>query len=56
MNREHFLGSREEFTSFDPDGHLIEVSESMYSVACKQFKVGKTIEETVKLVQQSDKR
>ena len=21
---------------FDPDGHLIEVSESMYSVACKQ--------------------
>ncbi len=36
---------------FDPDGHLIEVSESMYSVACKQFKAGKTIEETVKLVQ-----
>lgn len=31
---------------------MIEVSESMYSVACKQFtKVGKTIEETVKLVQ-----
>lgn len=36
---------------FDPDGHLIEVSESMYSVACKQFEAGKTIEETVKLVQ-----
>ena len=36
---------------FDPDGHLIEVSESMYSVACKQFKAGKTIEETAKLVQ-----
>jgi len=36
---------------FDPDGHLIEISESMYSVACKQFKAGKTIEETVKLVQ-----
>ena len=36
---------------FDPDGHLIEVSESMYSVACKQFKTGKTIEETAKLVQ-----
>ena len=35
---------------FDPDGHLIEVSESMYSVACKQFEAGKTIEETVKLV------
>lgn len=36
---------------FDPDGHLIEVSESMYSVACKQFKEGKAIEETAKLVQ-----
>lgn len=36
---------------FDPDGHLIEVQESMYSVACKQFKEGKTIEETAKLVQ-----
>lgn len=35
---------------FDPDGHLIEVSESMYSVACKQFEAGRTIEETVKLV------
>ena len=35
---------------FDPDGHLIEVSESMYSVACKQFKEDKTIEETAKLV------
>lgn len=36
---------------FDPDGHLIEVSESMYSVACKQFEAGKNVEETVKLVQ-----
>lgn len=36
---------------FDPDGHLIEVSESMYSVACKQFKAGKNIEETAQLVQ-----
>ena len=36
---------------FDPDGHLIEVSESMYSVACKQFESGKTIEKTAKLVQ-----
>lgn len=35
---------------FDPDGHLIEVSESMYSVACKQFKAGKNIEETAELV------
>lgn len=36
---------------FDPDGHLIEVSESMYCVACKQFEAGKNVEETVKLVQ-----
>lgn len=36
---------------FDPDGHLIEVSESMYSVACKQFEAGKNVEETAKLVQ-----
>jgi catechol 2,3-dioxygenase-like lactoylglutathione lyase family enzyme len=36
---------------YDPDGHLIEVSESMYSVTCKKFNVGKTIEETAKLVQ-----
>lgn len=36
---------------FDPDGHLIEVSESMYSVACKQFEEGKDIEETAELVQ-----
>ena len=36
---------------FDPDGHLIEVSESMYSVACRQFEQGKDIEETAKLTQ-----
>lgn len=36
---------------FDADGHLIEVSESMYSVACKQFADGKNIEETAKIVQ-----
>lgn len=36
---------------FDPDGHLIEVSESMYSVACKQFEQGKSVEETSQLVQ-----
>lgn len=35
---------------FDPDGHLIEVSESMYSVACKQFAEGKDIEETSALI------
>lgn len=36
---------------YDPDGHLIEVSESMYTVACRQFAAGKDIEETAKLVQ-----
>lgn len=36
---------------FDPDGHLIEVSESMYSVACRQFVQGKDVEETARLTQ-----
>ncbi len=36
---------------FDPDGHLIEVSESMYSVVCKQFRQGKNVHETAELVQ-----
>lgn len=36
---------------FDPDGHLIEVSESMYAVACRQFEAGKDIAETAGLVQ-----
>lgn len=36
---------------FDPDGHLIEVSESMYSVACRQFEEGKSAEETARLIQ-----
>lgn len=35
---------------FDPDGHLIEISESMYSVACKQFKQGKDVEQTAELI------
>ncbi|MDE5779757.1 MAG: glyoxalase/bleomycin resistance/dioxygenase family protein [Lachnospiraceae bacterium] len=35
---------------FDPNGHLIEVSESMYSVACKQFEQGKSVKETAELV------
>lgn len=34
---------------FDPSGHLIEVSESMFSVACKLFNKGKTVEETASL-------
>lgn len=36
---------------FDPDGHLIEVSESMYAVACRQFDTGKDIAETAKAIQ-----
>jgi catechol 2,3-dioxygenase-like lactoylglutathione lyase family enzyme len=36
---------------FDPDGHLIEVSESMYCVACGQFRQGKSVEETAQLTQ-----
>lgn len=36
---------------FDPDGHLIEVSESMYSVACRQFRQGKNVGETAELIQ-----
>lgn len=36
---------------FDPDGHLIEVAESMYSVACKQFALGKGVAEAAQAVQ-----
>lgn len=36
---------------YDPDGHLIEVSQSMYSVACSQFEKGSGVEETAKLTQ-----
>lgn len=36
---------------FDPDGHLIEVSESMYSVACREFDQGANPEETAKRTQ-----
>lgn len=36
---------------FDPNGHLIEVAESMYSVACKQFEQGKSVEETAELIE-----
>lgn len=34
---------------YDPDGHLIEVAETMYSVGCRLFSEGKGIEETAKL-------
>lgn len=36
---------------FDPNGHLIEVSESMPSVAYRQFAQGKTVEEAARLIQ-----
>lgn len=36
---------------FDPNGHLIEVSESMYSVACREFEKGATVEETAQRTQ-----
>lgn len=36
---------------YDPDGHIVEVSESMESVGFKLFEEGKTIEETVKITQ-----
>lgn len=36
---------------FDPSGHMIEVSESMYSVAARQFEQGKSVEETAGLIQ-----
>lgn len=36
---------------YDPDGHLIEVAKSMYSVACRQFEEGKSVEETAERIQ-----
>ena len=36
---------------FDPDGHLIEVSESMFCVACRQFEQGMSVEETARQIQ-----
>lgn len=35
---------------FDPNGHLIEISESMYSVAKRQFEQGKSVEQTAELI------
>lgn len=34
---------------YDPDGHLIEVAESMYTVGCRLFSEGKSLEETAAL-------
>lgn len=36
---------------FDPDGHLIEVGESMESVAFREFRKGLSVSETAKIVQ-----
>ena len=36
---------------FDPDGHLIEVSESMYTAACRQFEKGVGVEDTANIIQ-----
>lgn len=36
---------------YDPSGHLIEVGESMYAVACRQFAQGKSVQETAQLLQ-----
>lgn len=35
---------------YDPDGHLIEVSESMYTVACREFEKGAEVEETARRI------
>lgn len=36
---------------FDPDGHLLEVSESMASVAFREFDKGLSVEETAEVTQ-----
>lgn len=36
---------------YDPDGHLIEVSESMESVAFREFSYGHSVTETAELIQ-----
>lgn len=36
---------------YDPDGHIIEVGESMYSVACRQFRRGFDVDETARRIQ-----
>ena len=36
---------------FDPDGHLLEVSESMETVARREFDRGCTVEETAQRIQ-----
>ncbi|MGN0578553.1 MAG: VOC family protein [Ruminiclostridium sp.] len=36
---------------FDPDGHLLEVSESMETVARREFEAGRSAEETAEIIQ-----
>lgn len=36
---------------YDPDGHLIEVSEPMYVVACREFDQGYTTKEVAERIQ-----
>ena len=36
---------------FDPDGHMIEVGESMESIACREFAAGRTAEEVAERIQ-----
>ena len=36
---------------YDPDGHLLEVSESMESVAFREFSAGHSVEETAGIIQ-----
>lgn len=36
---------------FDPNGHIIEIGESMQSVAFRQFVAGHTVQETTAIVQ-----
>jgi uncharacterized glyoxalase superfamily protein PhnB len=36
---------------FDPDGHIIEVGESMESVAFHEFAAGHSVEETAEIIQ-----
>lgn len=36
---------------YDPDGHLIEVSESMQSVAFREFSLGHSVEETARITE-----
>lgn len=36
---------------YDPDGHLLEVSESMESVAFREFEAGHSAEETADIIQ-----